>query len=125
MFGCGRCFGAHIEKKKSKCDYRFDRELSADEVNEIQTRVNDVIQEGMRVSEKFLSRPQAEQYYNTENLPPDSGDRIRIIHIGDYDACPCIGPHVISTREIGAFRITTTSFEDGVLRIRYKLSPPE
>ena len=125
LFGCGRCFGAHIEKKKSKCDYRFDRELTQDEVDEIQVRVNDVIRQDMQVSEKFVTRPEAEQYYNTEKLPPDSGERIRIIHIGDYDTCPCIGPHVVSTREIGAFRITTTSFEDGVLRIRYKLSPPE
>ena len=124
MFGCGRCFGAHIEKKKSKCDYHFDRNLSQNEVDEIQARVNAEIEQNMQVSEKYLSRAEAEQYYNTEKLPTDSGDRIRIIHIGDYDACPCIGPHVKRTGEIGAFRITTTSFDDGVLRIRYKLSPP-
>lgn len=23
MFGCGRCFSAHINPKKSKCDYRL------------------------------------------------------------------------------------------------------
>lgn len=44
-----------------------------------------------------------------------------IIHIGDYDACPCIGEHVSSTGEIGTFRITTTSFSAGQLRIRFKL----
>ena len=125
MFDCGRCFSAHIEKKKSKCDYRFGRELSQSEVDEIQAGVNDVIQQNMPVSEKHIPRAEAEQHYNTEKLPSDSGDRIRIINIGDYDACPCIGPHVRSTREIGAFRITTTSFEDGVLRIRYKLSAPK
>jgi Ser-tRNA(Ala) deacylase AlaX len=42
--------------------------------------------------------------------------------MGDYDACPCIGEHVSSTGEIGQFRITTTSFEDGVLRVRFKLA---
>ena len=125
MFGCGRCFGAHIEKKKSKCDYRFDRELSQGEVDEIQARVNNIIQQNMQVSEKMIARGEAERDYNTEKLPADSGDRVRIVSIGDYDACPCIGPHVKSTREIGTFRITTTSFEDGVLRIRYKLSPPK
>jgi Ser-tRNA(Ala) deacylase AlaX len=79
----------------------------------------------MQVSEKFVTRPDAEQFYNTDKLPPDSGGRIRIIHIGDYDACPCIGPHVMRTGEIGSFRITTTSFDDGVLRIRFKLSQPK
>jgi Ser-tRNA(Ala) deacylase AlaX len=125
LFHCGRCFSAHIEKKKSKCDYRFDRELSQSEVAEIQTRVNDVIQQNMPVSEKLITRAEAERDYNTEKLPADSGNRIRIINIGNYDACPCVGPHVKSTLEIGTFRITTTSFEDGVLRIRYKLSPPK
>lgn len=125
MFDCGRCFSAHIEKKKSKCDYRFERELSQSEVVQIQARVNDIIQKNMSVSEEYITRAAAVQHYNTEKLPPDSGDRIRIIHIGDYDTCPCIGPHVNTTAEIGPFRITTTSFEDGVLRIRYKLAPPE
>lgn len=125
MFSCGRCFSAHIEKKKSKCDYRFKRELAESEVAEIQARVNDVIRQNIPVGEKLIARAEAEQHYKTDKLPADSGDRIRIIHIGDYDACPCIGPHVKSTREIGTFRITTTSFEDGVLRIRYKLSPPK
>ena len=125
MFNCGRCFSAHIEKKKSKCDYSFDRKLSESEVAEIQGRVNDAIRQNMPVSEKMIARAEAERDYNTEKLPADSGNRIRIVNIGDYDACACMGPHVESTREIGTFRITTTSFEDGVLRIRYKLSPPK
>jgi len=32
MFGCGRSFSSHIEKKKSKCDYRFERALSEEEL---------------------------------------------------------------------------------------------
>jgi Ser-tRNA(Ala) deacylase AlaX len=125
MFKCGRCFSAHIEKKKSKCDYHFDRELTQDEVAEIQTRVNKIIQQDLTVGESYITRAEAGRRYNTEKLPPDTGDNIRIIRIGDYDACPCIGPHVNSTAEIGTFRITTTGFEDGVLRMRYKLAPQE
>jgi len=45
------------------------------------------------------------------------------VKVGDYDACPCIGPHVLSTSEIGRFRIGSVSFEEGVLRIRFRLSP--
>jgi len=43
MFKCGRSFSNHIEKKKSKCDYHFDRELNKEEVEEIERKVNDVI----------------------------------------------------------------------------------
>ncbi len=124
MFNCGRCFNAHIEKKKSKCDYRFDRELTRPEVEEIQARVNRVIADDLPVSAVHVSRSEALRNYNTDKLPENSGDTIRIIHIGDYDACPCIGSHVGSTGEIQGFKITTASFDNAVLRIRFKLKPP-
>ena len=122
MFNCGRCFSAHIERKKSKCDYYFDRALTAAEVTEIQGRVNQVIQDTLPLTETFVSREEAGRRYNTKKLPADIDGQVRIVHMGDYDACPCIGGHVTSTAKIGGFRITTTSYEDNVLRIRYKLS---
>jgi len=123
MFNCGRCFNAHIEKKKSKCDYRFDRELTGAELAQIQSRVNRVVAADLPVTAAQISRAEAENKYNTEKLPANAGDTIRIIHIGDYDACPCIGSHVASTGEISGFRITTASFDNGVLRIRFKFDP--
>ena len=121
MFNCGRCFSAHIERKKSKCDYHFDHELTVDEVAEIQDRVNQVIQNNLLVTKTFVSREEAVRLYNTEKLPEDVDGQVRIVNMGDYDACPCIGDHVESTEEIGGFRITTISYEKNVLRIRYKL----
>ena len=123
MFQCGRCFNAHIEKKKSKCDYHFGRELTQSELEEIQNRVNQVIANDLPVSEEHVSHTEALDNYNTEKLPQNAGSTIRIVHIGDYDACPCIGSHVKSTGDIGEFRITTAGFDNDVLRIRFKLSP--
>ena len=123
MFNCGRCFNAHIEKKKSKCDYRFDRPLSQTEVQEIQTQVNRIIAADLPVTEINISKSEALANYNTDKLPDDSGDTIRIVQIGDYDACPCIGAHVKSFAEISGFQITSASFDKGVLRIRFKLIP--
>ncbi|MDH3883868.1 MAG: hypothetical protein OET63_06625 [Desulfobacterales bacterium] len=124
MYQSGRCFNAHIERKKSKCDYHFKKALNADEIEEIQSRVNRIIQSDLPVTEAFISKSEAISRFNTEKLPDDAGDSIRIISIGDYDHCPCIGPHVKSSAEIGKFRITSTAFEDGILRIRYKLETP-
>ena len=123
IYQCGRCFNAHIERKKSKCDYRFNKALSAAEIEEIQARINRIIQSDLPVSEHFLSKTEAGNRFNIQKLPPDAGDKIRIVSIGNYDHCPCIGPHVKSTAEIGKFKITSTAFNDGVLRIRYKLEP--
>jgi alanyl-tRNA synthetase len=125
MFGCGRCFSAHIEKKKSKLDYRFERPLTDEEVKELERRVNEVISADMPVREQFMPRAEAEEHFSLTRLPEDAGEILRIIRIGDYDACPCIGPHVESTGQIGGFRVVSASFDGGVLRIRYKLTKPQ
>ena len=122
MFECGRCFRAHIEKKKSKCDYHFNRELKLEELEEIQEKVNEVIQGDLPVIEEFITRDKAQKDYNLDRLPEEAGDNIRIVKVGDYDACPCIGPHVASTKDIGRFRIVSSSFDDDVLRIRFKIA---
>lgn len=120
-FNRGRSFSAHIEKKKSKCDYHFDRNLTEDEVNEIETKVNGVISSELPILEEFYNRNEAEEKFNLEKLPDDAGDDIRIIRVGDYDACPCIGEHVENTKEIGVFTIISTSYDNDVLRVRFKV----
>jgi len=124
MFDCGRAFSAHIEKKKSKCDYRFDRPLTQNEISDIEQRVNDAILADMPIGEFFITREEAQTRFDLGRLPEDSDDTIRIVTVGDYDACPCIGRHMHSSGQIGTFRITTSSFENGILRIRFKLGSP-
>ena len=121
MFNKGRSFSAHIEKKKSKCDYHFDRELTQAELTEIESKVNEIINLNLPVIENFLPRGEALKSFSLDKLPDQAGDNIRIIRIGDYDSCPCIGRHVTSTKEIGSFKIISSGFENGVLRIRFKL----
>jgi len=121
MFNCGRSFSNHIEKKKSKCDYHFNRNLTQAEIEEIEVRVNEVIEKDLVVVEEFYSRDEAITKFNLSKLPDDAGDKIRIIRIGDYDACPCSGLHVSHTSEIGNFKIISTDFEKEILRIRFKL----
>lgn len=121
MFACGRAFSAHIEKKKSKCDYHFERNLSADEIEEVERRVNDVIRENLPVTERFIPREEAAQDFNLTRLPGEAGTVIRIISVGSYDACPCSGIHAPSSGAIGSFRIVSTDWNEGVLRIRFKI----
>jgi misacylated tRNA(Ala) deacylase len=125
MFDCGRSFSNHIEKKKSKCDYHFSRNLTEDEISELSERVNETIKRNLPVVEEFITRDVANNKFNLERLPNSAGEMIRIIEIGDYDACPCSGLHVSNTKEIGSFNIISTDFNNGVLRIRFKLQDTE
>ena len=121
MFNCGRSFSNHIEKKKSKCDYHFERDLTGTELEEIERRINEVIQNDLKVIEEFILKDDAGKEYNLAKLPDEDGNTIRIVKIGDYDACPCSGLHVSHTNEIGKFKIISTGYNDGVLRVRFKL----
>lgn len=122
FYDCGRCFSAHINSKKSKCDYHFQRALSTEELKVIEAKVNEVIDADYPVRTEYLDRDEARIKFNLDRVPGGEGEeRFRIVHMGDYDACPCIGEHVSSTKQIGKFRITTAGFENQVLRIRFKL----
>ena len=123
-FDCGRCFRAHVNKKKSKCDYYFDRPLTDDEVKEVEVAVNKAISANLDVTEERVSLEEADRNFNLTRLP-DGVETVRIVRIGDYDSCPCIGEHVDNTAEIGKFQMISQNFNDGILRIRYKLGDPE
>jgi Ser-tRNA(Ala) deacylase AlaX len=60
--------------------------------------------------------------YDLARLPECASETIRIVHIGDYDGCPCSGKHVNKTNDIGRFRIVSTTYESGILRVRFKLN---
>jgi Ser-tRNA(Ala) deacylase AlaX len=124
LHGCGRPFTTHLEKKKSKVDIRFPRPLTEEEFAGLEQRVNEVIAQDLPVWEELLERDEASRRFDLARLPDSTGDTVRIIHIGDYDACPCSGQHVRTTSEIGTFRLVSASHEDGALRIRFKLSTP-
>jgi Ser-tRNA(Ala) deacylase AlaX len=122
MFDCGRSFEAHLERDKSRCYYHFNRELAPAEIAEIESRVNQVIESDAAVEERFMSKEEAGRKFNLNRLPEGAGETVRIITIGDYDACPCIGAHVKRTKEIGVFRLYSTTYENNVLKIRFKLA---
>ena len=121
LFRCGRAVSAHIERKKSKCDYLLEQKPTAEQIQEIENKVNDIISQNLPVSVEYLMREDAEKMFDLSRLPKDVSQTLRIVKIGDYDACPCIGVHVNNTSEIGIFNIVSSDFFDARLRIRFNL----
>lgn len=115
-----RCFSAHIEKKKSKCDYKFSRALTESEIKNIEEKVNEIIKSSLPVTSEMMPAREAKKLFGAK--APEGESDIRVVKIGDYDAVPCVGAHVSATKEIGQFRIISSDFNDGVLRVRYKLN---
>ncbi len=123
MFGCERSRNAHIERKKSKINYNLDSCPTPEQVTEIERRMNELIAEDLPVTFEFVTRDNIPQGVVLDKLPEDASETLRIVRIGDYDICACIGSHVKSTKEIGTFKITSTSYNDGSFRIVYKVKP--
>jgi alanyl-tRNA synthetase len=122
MFGCPRSRNAHIERKKSKCDYILEQDPSPEQVAAIEAKVNEVIALNLPVTIEFMSKQEAAQIVDLSKLPDDASQTLRIVRIGEYDACACIGAHVENTSEVGTFKIISHSFENGVWRLRWKVT---
>ncbi|MBQ7855150.1 MAG: hypothetical protein IJ352_09070 [Muribaculaceae bacterium] len=121
MIGCKRSRNAHIERKKSKCDYPLAQPLTPEQLQEIENTINNVIGQDLPVTLEFIPASEAAKIYDLERLPEDASEMLRIVHIGDYDACPCVGAHVERTSQIGHFRISSSRYQDGVQRIVFRL----
>lgn len=121
LFGCDRSHNAHIERKKSKCDYVLPSDLTEEQILEIESKVNEIISLNLSVSISFVSKSAIPSDVSVSNLSVKVSDIIRIVRVGDYDACACIGAHVGNTSEIGQFHIISHDFKDGKVRLRFKL----
>lgn len=122
MFGCPRSKNAHIERKKSKCDYQLTEEPSAEMMAEVEQQVNNVIDQHLPVTIDYMSREDAGKIVDLSKLPEEASETLRIVRVGDYDACACIGTHVNNTSEIGHFKLLNYDYAEGRLRLRFKLT---
>lgn len=121
MLGCGRAFSTHIEKKKSKCDFRYPRNLTLEELKQVEQAVNEQIAAGVDVRVEMLGVEEAAVRYSLSRLP-DEANGVRIVHVGDFDSCPCIGDHVSNTSEIPPVTLISSDCTEGVLRVRFKFN---
>ncbi len=80
-----------------------------------------MISGNLPVTAEFVSRNNVPNDVDLSKLPSNASETLRIIRIGDYDTCACIGQHVGNTSEIGHFKIISTDYQNNNLRIRFKL----
>ncbi|MGN1262989.1 MAG: hypothetical protein ACI4TW_03045 [Prevotella sp.] len=133
MFGCERSRNAHIERKKSKISYILDHKPDRKEEKAIVDKMNELIDADMPVTFEFVNRADITKENISEGglyagvsldkLPADASETIRLVRIGDYDVCPCIGKHVRSTGQIGRFELLGTNWDEQnhSFRIRFKI----
>ena len=82
-----------------------------------------MIQADLPVKYEYVSKGNVPEGVKLDRLPDDASETIRLVKIGDYDVCPCIGKHVRSTSQIGRFVILGTNWDEmqHAFRIRFKV----
>lgn len=123
MFGCERSRNAHVERKKSKISYILDHKPDRKEEKEIERMMNELIEQDLPVTYEFVDINHIPDDVKLDRLPDDASETIRLVRIGDFDVCPCIGKHVRSTSQIGRFEMLGTNWDQSTrsFRIRFKV----
>ena len=122
MFGCSRSRVNHIERKKSKCNYDLPICPTEEQIREVEAEVNRIIVADMPVTSCYVTRNEVPECIDLSKLPAEASETLRLVYVGDYDVCPCLGAHVNHTSEIGSFRISSTSYNDGSFRIVFRVA---
>ena len=125
MFGTERSRNAHVERKKSKMTFVLQQKPSRKEEKAITDEMNRLIDEDLPVTYELVERNNLPENVTLERLPEDASEKIRLVRIGNYDVCPCIGKHVRSTKQIGKFELLGTNWDEHSksFRIRFKVIP--
>lgn len=123
LFGCERSYNAHIERKKSKMSFHLDRKPTRQEEKQIEREMHRLIDEDLPVTFDFVTIKEIPKGVKVDRLPDDVSETIRLVRIGDYDVCPCIGRHVRSTAQIGRFEMLGTNWDEHEhsFRVRFKI----
>ena len=91
LFGCGRAISAHIERKKSKLDFALQTCPEEADIIRIENTVNEVLRRNLPVTMEFISQEEAIGRFDMKRLPEKASETVRIVKVGDYDECLCIG----------------------------------
>ncbi|MCW1292000.1 MAG: alanine--tRNA ligase [Candidatus Rehaiarchaeum fermentans] len=115
--------GAEKDVNEAHLDITFYRQLTDDEIKNIEDLANEIVRRNEKISATFMNRTEAEEKYGMQIYQGGviGGKDIRIVKVDDFDVEACGGLHCENTGEIGLIKITNVrKIQDGVIRITFK-----
>lgn len=115
--------GSDITPERSRFDFTFERKLTPEEVEQVETIVNQKIKEALPVTITPMKLTEAKEtgaiFMENRNYP----EEVEVYAFGDYSKELCGGPHVENTSDIGTFKIKKQeAVGRGVRRVRAVIS---
>lgn len=80
--------------QKSKLDFALQTCPEEADIIRIENTVNEVLRRNLPVTMEFISQEEAIGRFDMKRLPEKASETVRIVKVGDYDECLCIGQHV-------------------------------
>ncbi|HYI20253.1 MAG TPA: alanine--tRNA ligase, partial [Solirubrobacteraceae bacterium] len=118
--------GSYVGPDKLRFDFTHSKPLTAEEVRDVEARVNGWILDDHAVRAITTSLEEAKALGATALFGEKYGDVVRMVEVGDgtWSRELCGGTHVRTTAELGVFKITTeTSSAANVRRIEAITGP--
>ncbi|MCM3746644.1 alanine--tRNA ligase [Paenibacillus pasadenensis] len=110
--------GSLVEPERLRFDFSHIGAIAAEELKEIERRVNEQIWQGTSVVIESKPIAEAKAMGAMALFGEKYGDIVRVVQVGDYSIELCGGCHVENTAQIGLFKITgETGIGSGVRRI--------
>jgi len=111
--------GSNITDERLRFDFSFSRKLTPEEVEQVETMVNDIIAQDIAVEQSFMKYDDAIAKGALAFFKENYGEEVSVYHVGDFSFELCGGPHMATTGVLGKFRIAKQKkIGAGVMRIR-------
>ncbi len=111
--------GSNITEERLRFDFTFPRALTAEEIAEVEKKVNEAIAADVEITCEEMTVDEAKKAGAVGLFTAKYGEKVKVYTMGKYSKEICGGPHAARTGELGHFRIIKEqSSSAGVRRIK-------